>query len=322
MLGYGLRRLGASLLLLWLVLTGTFFLIHLAPGEPAVLFENRELGPEQRQALEALYGFDQPLLVQYGRWLGGVLRGDWGSSLSLRRPVADLILERLGPTILLVGSALVLEHLAGLPLGLLAARRAGSGFDRLLRAGALLMASTPAFLVGLVLLGLFAVRWPLFPAGNMSSDDAAFLGPWSRLLDLAHHLALPAATLALVRCVGVLRHVRNGLLDVLQQDFIVAARARGLSESAVLWRHALPNVLGPLIQRLGVSLPLLLSGVVVLEVVFSWPGLGTLGYQAILQRDIPLVLAATGFSALLVILGGLGADLAHGWIDPRVQRVR
>lgn len=321
MLGYSLRRVAASLLLLWLVVTATFGMIHLAPGDPMVMMGDlTKLTPELRERLERLYGFDRPLPEQYGRWLAGTLRGDWGVSLILRRPVVEVIADRLAPTLLLVLTAVALEHLIGVPLGVAAARRPDSWLDHGSRTLSLLFNAVPSFLLGLVLLTLFAVRWPLFPTGHMASDDAAYLSTGGRILDLLHHLALPALTLALTRCVGVLRHLRNGLLDVLSQDFVLAARARGLSERRVVWGHAVPNVLGPLIQRLGVGLPLLLSGTLVLEVIFSWPGLGSLGYQAILWRDVPLVLGVTAFSAVLVIAGSLAADLTQGWLDPRSRR--
>ncbi|MEO1368056.1 MAG: ABC transporter permease [Acidobacteriota bacterium] len=184
---------------------------------------------------------------------------------------------------------------------------------------ALTLHAMPAFVLGLLTVEWLAIRAPIFPPQHMTSVDHHSLSPLGRVLDIAHHLALPALVLALVRMGAVVRFVRNGLLDVLGRDFVRTARAKGLPQWRVLWIHALPNTLGPLIQRLGVSLPALLSGTVVLEVVFAWPGLGTAVYTAILQRDYPVVLAATALSGVLVLAGSFLADLAHAWLDPRVR---
>ena len=170
-----------------------------------------------------------------------------------------------------------------------------------------------------MLIELFAVQLPLFPAQQMMSADAATKGPVGKVFDLAAHLALPALALGLVRCGPTLRFLRNSLLDVLDQDYIRTARVKGLSERRVLWVHAVPNAVAPIIQRLGVSLPILLSSTLVLEIIFAWPGLGSTIYAAILQRDYPVVLGSTAMSALLVLAGSLAADLAHAWVDPRVR---
>ncbi|MEM8929579.1 MAG: ABC transporter permease [Acidobacteriota bacterium] len=319
MIAYALRRLVASLLLIGLVLTATFFLVHLAPGEPAQLYENPRMSPEARETMRASLGLDRPLLEQYVRWLGAMVRGDWGTSFDQRRPAFDVAIERLPATCLLVFAAVVLEHGVGILLGVASARRPDSIGDRVIGWSSLVAHSLPAFLVALVAIELFAVRMPIFPTQHMASDGAADLPALARLADLLHHLALPAITLAAVRFGAVVRFVRNGMLDVLGQDYIRAARARGVSESRVLLFHALPNTLGPLIQRLGVALPALLSGTLVLEVIFSWPGVGWVAFRAILARDLPVVLATTALSAIFVVVGSLLADLLHAWLDPRVR---
>ncbi|MEM1179795.1 MAG: ABC transporter permease [Acidobacteriota bacterium] len=313
------RRLASALLLLVLILTLTFFLIHLAPGEPARLFENPHATAESQEEIRRLYGWDRPLHEQYGRWLGAVLTGDWGVSFTQRRPVFELLIERLPATALLVLTGVTLEHLLGLWMGVTAARRPGGRFDVITGRLALILHAVPAFVLGLLMIEWLAIRAPIFPPQHMTSVDYPSLSSWGRVLDIAHHLVLPALVLALVRFGAVVRFVRSGLLDVLGCDFIRTARAKGLPEWRVLWIHAVPNTLGPLIQRLGVSLPRLLSGTVILEVVFAWPGLGTAVYAAILQRDYPVVLAATALSGVLVLGGSLLADVAHAWLDPRVR---
>ena len=314
-----LRRLGSALVLLLVVLTFTFFLIHLAPGEPTRLYENQFISQEMRESLRRLYGWDRPLWEQYLRWLKAALSGDWGTSLSQRRPVFELLISRLPATALLVFAGVLIEHALGLWIGVRAARRPDGVFDKVATRASLIFHSIPAFVLGLLAIEWLAVRWTLFPPQHMTSLDYASLGAWGRMVDLAHHLALPALVLGTVRCGAVVRFVRAGMIDIMARDFIRTARAKGLSEARVLWLHALPNAAGPLIQRLGVSLPMLLSGTIVLEVVFAWPGLGTAVYGAILQRDYPVVMAATALSGALVLLGSLAADLTHAWLDPRIR---
>lgn len=314
-----LRRLASATVLFFLVLTATFFFIQAVPGEPSRLYENPQVSAETRAEIRAAYGLDRPLPEQYVRWLGSVLRGDLGVSFSARRPVFDVLVERLPATVLLVAAGVGLELLLGFSLAVAAARRPGGRLDRAARWLSVLLYSTPVFVVGILLIELFAVRLPLFPAQQMLSAGAASKGFFGQALDLASHLVLPALTLGLVRCGPTLRFLRNSLLDVLEQDYIRTARVKGLSERRVLWVHAVPNAVAPIIQRLGISLPLLLSSTLVLEIVFSWPGLGTAIYAAIFQRDYPVVLGATALSAVLVVAGSLAADLAHAWVDPRVR---
>lgn len=319
MSGFLLRRLAAAALLLFLVLSATFFVIHVAPGEPTWLFADPRIPPEHQARLRAFYGLDQPLLVQYGRWLAAAARGDWGRSISAGQPAATVLRERLGATALLVAAAVLIEHALALPLGLLAAARAGGWVDRAIRIGSLVLYAVPVFWLGLAALELLGVRAGLFPLGQMRSDAYPSLAPLGRLGDLLHHLALPALVLGLARFGGAVRFLRHGLLEVLSQDYVRAARARGLSRARVLWVHAFPNAVGPLIQRLGLSLPQLLSGSLLVEVVFAWPGMGRATFVAVLERDYPILLAATALAGVLVVAGSLVADLLHAWVDPRLR---
>lgn len=319
MLGFALRRLGASLLLLYLVLTASFFFIHLAPGEPSRLYGDPRISAEQSQRLLELYGLDEPLGKRYLTWLGAVVRGEWGLSYVSGRPVVAVLGEKIPNTCLLAAGILVVEYGLGLTLGMLAAVRQGRRIDTAVRSLSLLFYAIPSFWLALLLIEVLTVRWPLFPTGQMSSDRADLLPPIERFLDLLHHLVLPAIALGVVRCGAVIRFVRNGLIEVLSQDYIRTAHAKGLSPARVLWRHALPNSLIPVVQRFGISLPLLLSGTVIMEVIFAWPGVGLTAYRAVLQRDYPLILACTAFSAGLVILGNLAADLLHARLDPRIR---
>ena len=317
MAGFVLRRLAASFLLLYLVLTLTFFLIHLAPGDPIRLFEDQRMTREQRDRLERLYHLDRPLPEQYLAWLGAIaLHGDWGISFSQQRPVTAVIADFLPRTVLLASAALAVDYAAALLFGILAARRRGA--DHAIRVVSLLLLAQPAFWLGLMAILLFSYVWPIFPSGGYPSgaDGAA---PLSRLFDLLRHLALPALVLGLYGAGTTIRFVRGSLLEVMSRDFIRAARAKGLSEARVVWVHGLRNALTPLIQLFGLVLPALLSGSLIIEAVFSWPGLGWLTFTAVGTRDYPVILATTALSGVLVAVGNLVADLAHAAADPRVR---
>jgi len=320
MLSIGLRRLGASLLLVYLVLTLTFFLIHLAPGDPALVLVSNRLGPQSAEHLRQAYGLDRPLGMQYLTWLRAVvLHFDWGTSIAHSRPVVGVLGDALAPTALLALAAMAIQYGVGVPLGVAAARRRGRAADGAIRLTSLLLYSMPLFWMGLMAILLLSYALPLFPAGQMHSVDADDLGRLRRTLDLLHHLTLPALVLGLAMAGATVRFVRNQMIDVLGQDYIRTARAKGLTERRVIWIHALRNVLVPIVQLFGLSLPFLLNGSLITEVVFSWPGLGRTTYQAILARDYPVILAATAFTATCVVAGNLLADLLHAAVDPRIR---
>ena len=318
MLSFLLRRLAASLLLLWLVLTLTFFLVHLAPGDPIHLVEDQRLTQEQRDRLARLYHLDRPVPEQYVAWLGAVvLHGDWGISFSQQRPVSRVIADFLPRTCLLAGAALLVEYAVALGLGIAAARRRGAT-DHLVRFISLLLHAQPLFWLGLMSILLFSYVWPILPAGGFPSN-ADTAGPLGRFLDLLRHLALPALVLGLYQAGSTLRFVRGSLLEVMSRDFIRAARAKGLSETRVIWVHGLRNALTPVIQLFGVALPSLLGGTLVIEAVFSWPGIGWLTFISVSTRDYPVLLASTALSAALVAAGSLVADLLHAAANPAVR---
>ena len=315
-----LRRLTSSLFLLFLLLSSTFFIIQLAPGEPVRLFEDPRIPAERRAEIRRSYGLDRPLGEQYIRWGTSVLQGDWGTSFTSGRPATRILAEKLPNSMLLILSGVAIEHLVGIALGIAAASRRGRVLDQGLRVSNLFLFSIPPFVLALLAIEIFSVHWAWFPTGQMRSDRAQDLSFFANLGDLLHHLFLPAMTLGLSRSAPVMRFVRTGLLETLNQDFIRFARAKGLSMRQVLWTHALRNALTPLIQRLGVSLPLLFSSTLILEVIFSWPGLGTSMFVAVSQRDYPVILASTALVGSLVILGNFLADLCHAAVDPRVRR--
>ena len=298
--GFLLRRLAASLLLLYLILTVTFFLIHLAPGDPARISEDQRMTREQRDRLHRIYRLDRPLPEQYLAWLNAVaLHGDWGYSFSHQRAVTAVIADFLPRTLLLAGTSLAVEYAASLLLGIAAARRSGGAADHAIRILAVLLSAQPVFWLGLMAILLFSYVWPVFPANG--------------------HLALPALVLGLYSAGSTLRFVRGNLLEVMSRDFIRAARAKGLSEARVVWVHGLRNALTPLIQLFGMAIPARLNGALIVEVLFSWPGIGWLIFTSVATRDYPLILGTTALSGILVAAGSLVADLMHAAADPRVR---
>lgn len=320
MIRFVLRRLAASFLLLYLVLTATFFLVHLAPGSPAdLMVEGKRISAEHRENLRRIYGLDRSLPEQYVRWLGAVAQGEWGTSFSSQRPAASVILDAFPATLLLAFAALLVQYAAGLVLGIAAARRHGKPADHLIRIGSLLLYSQPTFWLGLMAILLFSLAWPVLPAGHMRSVGAEDLAPAARFLDLLRHLLLPSLVLGLTEAGATARFVRGSLVEVLGQEYIRGARAKGLSERRVVWMHGLRNILPLLLQLLALSASGLLSGSLVTEVIFSWPGLGRLTFESILSRDYPMVLATTAFTAVLVLACNLVADILHALADPRVR---
>ncbi len=317
MLRFLSRRIAAAIVLLFVVLSVTFVLLHAAPGDP--FFSDPRMSQETRQALREQFGLDQPLWRQFLTWVGGVLRGDLGVSIIHGRGAAAVLLAKLPATFLLVATGLLVEYALGMGLGMAAALRPGGRLDRWVRSLSLLFYSVPYFWLAIVLIDLLAVRAGWFPINMMRSDDAMELGAWERTVDLLHHLALPALSLGLAEFGLVSRFVRNGLVEVLEQDYVRTARASGLPPLRILWVHGMKNAVGPLLQKFGVGLPERLSGAVLIEVIFSWPGVGQAIYSAVLQRDYPVVLASTVFSGVTVVVTTLAVDLVHAWIDPRVR---
>jgi peptide/nickel transport system permease protein len=316
---FAVRRLGAAVLTIVLVLTITFALAQLAPGEPMLAEAERlRADPARVARVRAEFGLDRPLAQQYAHYVGNALRGNLGESFTMRRPVADVLAERLPRTALLAGVSLLVAFALGIGIAALQAARAGSWEDGALGAATLVFYSTPAFWLGLVLLVVFGQWLGWFPVGGMTTAvEHARMGPLGRLLDIGRHLALPALTLALVQTAEVARYQRGALVDALGAEYVRAARARGLGDWTVLTRHALRSALAPVVTLAGLSVPALLAGAVLVESVFSWPGMGRLTYDAILTRDYNLILAASLVSGALVALGSLAADLAAHALDPR-----
>jgi peptide/nickel transport system permease protein len=301
------------------VVTLTFFLLRLAPGDPV----DRLLGPaataEQVAAQRHALGLDQPLRVQYADWLVRFARGDWGRSLGTGRPVGELIADAWPHTVRLVALSLLLSYALGIVVGAFQAARGGSALDTALSVGTVTLFALPGYWLGLMLVMVFSYWARVLPAFGAAGLDADYLGGWARLGDYLRHLALPLATLVMIGVGGTARFVRGAMLDALAQPFAATARAKGLSPTLVLRHHVLRNALVPVVTLLGLSLPALFSGVVFVEAVFAWPGVGGVLVQAVQARDYPVVMAATAVSAVLVVAGNLVADILSTMVDPRVR---
>ncbi len=306
------RRLIQSCLLLLGITLITFVISHLAPGGPTTLLEDPNILPEYVEQVRRDYGLDQPIPIQYFKWVGNLARLNFGRSFEDNRPVLDKIVERV-PATLQLSVASFLLGLLGIPLGIQAALHRGRFIDNAVRVFTVVGQAVPHWWLGLMII-VFTASYGIFPLGGIASPDAAH--PW---LDRLHHLALPAVIAAMSGWIVFSRYMRSEMLEVLQQDYVRTARAKGLREGHVIVRHAVRNALLPIITIFGNSLGHFFSGAVLFETVFSWPGMGRLAVQAAFRRDYPTVMALTVIFAALVIVGNLLADIAYGYADPRVR---
>lgn len=300
----------------------SFAVIHLAPGSPVDLETtmNPLADKDARERLQKLYGLDKPLYVQYGNWLYSLARLDFGNSLSGdRRPVLTLIGERLPLTVGMNIAALSLTLVTAIPLGCLSARYRGSPFDFGVTVFVFIGFAMPGFWLALILIQYFAIDWQLVPISGLTSLNHATLSAWGKVADVAKHLALPIAVYTFGSLARMSRFMRSAMLEVLRQDYIVTARAKGLSGRVVLFSHALRNALLPVITLLGLSVPGLIGGSVIIETIFALPGLGQLFYNAVMMRDYPLIMGNLVLGAFLTLAGNLLADLCYGLADPRIR---
>lgn len=311
-----LSRLGQGAAVVALVVTFCFVLIRLAPGDPfAASLENENVPAETRDRMRRVHGVDRPIVEQYVRFVGNLTRGELGWSFSRSQPVAQVLIEAVPPTLLLMGTALLLGGLGGVAVGAWQGWRGDTRGTRLVSRLSLVVLSVPEFVLALLFVMGPGLAWGLFPITGMQ-DDFAPTG-LAGVLDVLHHLALPALTLAVVVGAVVARHQRRALLGVVNADFVRAARAKGVSEGSILMRHALRNALVPVLTLAGVLFPALVSGAVLVEKVFAWPGMGRAVVDAVVRRDYPLVGGAVLVTSVAVVAGTMLADLAVSWADPR-----
>jgi peptide/nickel transport system permease protein len=322
MANYALRRVLQSIPILFILSILLFAMVRAAPGGPlSSAYRNPNVTKEQIELLKKQLGLDQPLPVQYVRWLGAMLRGDMGDSIKFRRPVSEMIAERIPNTLVLVGVSFLVTLIIALPIGIISARKPYSFFDYTATTLTFVGQSVPVYWLGLALILVFYVTIqnpstgaPLFPAGGMRT-----IGGESTLADLAWHLVLPVAALSVSWIAWYSRFLRSSLLDVLHEDYVRTARAKGAPDRMVYYKHALSNAILPLVTLIGLDLPSLFAGALFVETIFSWPGMGRLFWDAARGRDYPVLLAVVMIDAVIIIFCNILADIFYGILDPRVK---
>jgi len=320
---YIIKRLLQAIPLLLGIATITFFIVHIAPGDPMDMYMEKqyrkEVDPRVIEALRHKYGLDQPLPVQYVKWLRNLAHGDLGESFRYRRPVLDLIEERIPYTLQITVLALLVGAALGIALGIISAVKQYSALDKITTVASLVFYSMPEFWLAIMLILVFAVNLRWLPTSQTRSLDYELFSWSGKVVDRLWHLILPVFVLGVASAAGTARYMRNQLLEVLSEEYVLAARARGLSERAVILKHALRNALIPIITIYGLELPFLLGGAVLVEKVFAWPGMGLLAVEAVEARDYPIILATSMIAAVLVVLGNLLADIIYAVVDPRIS---
>jgi peptide/nickel transport system permease protein len=327
---YLIKRLFAMVPVIIGVTLLSFLIIHLAPGKPTdVMTElNPKITPEARARLEKYYGLDKPILVQYGLWLKRIALLDFGNSFSTdSRPVIEKIWDkklpvpdrRLSVTILINLLSMLLIIVIAIPVGIYSATRPYSLGDRISTICVFIGFATPTFWLSLLLMMLLSVKLDWLPISGLKSLNYATLGPWQQVLDKAMHLLLPVFVSAFGGIAGMSRYMRSSMIEAINNDYITTARAKGLTERAVIYKHALRNALLPLVTILGLSIPGLVGGSVIFETIFGIPGMGQLSYQAIMTRDYPVVMGILTISALLTMMGNMAADICYAFVDPRIR---
>jgi peptide/nickel transport system permease protein len=323
MLVYALRRLLLAVPLLIGITFISFLVIHLAPGDPVDFQQadpSTEAGAHARQLLRELYGLDKPLPVQYWNWLGRIVRLDFGRSFSPdARPVIDKVSEALRITLLLNLMQLVIIVSVAVPIGVLSATRQYSLFDKITTVFVFVGFATPDFWLALLLMMLFGVYLGWLPISQLYSPNWEYLTFWQQYLDLASHLVLPVAVAAFGGLAGLSRYMRQSMLEVVRQDYIQTARAKGLAENVVIHKHAMRNALLPIVTVLALSLPGLIGGSVIIEQIFAIPGMGRLMVQAVFARDYPVIMGNLVIVATLTLAANLVADIVYGLVDPRIR---
>ena len=315
MLQYIIKRILQAIPLLIGVSIIGFSMMHLAPGGPLAVYTlNPTITAQDIERIKQIFGLDQPLHIQYLKWAYGIFTGNWGYTFFGGRPVLDVILERFPATLLLMGSGMSLAIILGMLIGILGAVRRYSIFDYLATSGAMVALSFPTFWFGLMTIFVFSLKLGWLPSGGMFT-----LGGEEDIMDLLRHLILPTVVLALVLVAQWSRYSRSSFLEVIHQDYIRTAKSKGLSAGRILFRHAFPNAVAPLIALAGIQLPWLFSGALVTETIFGWPGMGRLFVDALTMKEYPVLMGMVMITAIFVIIGNLLADVINALIVPRIR---
>ncbi len=313
------KRVIHSIVLLWAVLTFTFLTIHLVPGSPVDYLTDPRLSPETIENIKKEMGFDKPIPVQYVHWLRNFLTGDFGYSFSQQRSVLAVFKDAIPATLLLTVSAFLLELALGMVFGVLAAIYYHRKLGHLINLISLTLFGIPEFWLGLMAILLFSIKWHWFPAGQTVTFGLSQASFFSHIIDLIHHLILPVLVLSLGSAAYTTRFVRGNMLGILNKEFILQSRLMGISSRKIFFKYALKNALLPVVTLIGLGFPFLLGGSLVVEYLFSWPGMGWLTFHAVLTRDYPIILASTTLIAIMVILGNFFSDVLYPLVDPRIK---
>lgn len=312
---YVLQRVMEAIPLLFLVTIATYFIMNLAPGGPlAVYLHNPHVTQAQVAQLAQQLGLNKPWYIRYFHWLWSILHGNWGYSYFTGNPVIQVIGQRLPNTLVLMGCSFIVSLVIGLPLGIFSATHQYTSFDYTFSFASFFAWAMPSFFFGLLVQMIFAVKLGWLPVSGMYSQ---FYNP--SVLELIRHLILPTVVLGLGSLAGWSRYMRSGLLEVIRQDYVRTARAKGLTERRVIFKHALKNAVLPIVTIIGMDIPTIFGGAVIVEQIFAWPGMGRLFLSSLNDRDYPVLMATLLISAALLIVGNLMADLAYGLLDPRIQ---
>lgn len=319
MITYSIKRILTSIPIIFGLATMVFLITRLLPGDPTLLFISPNIPPSVAAQLRTEFGLDQPIVVQYFHWLAGIASGNLGYSFTYQRSVVEVVSSAFLNTAVLAGTAITIELIVGIVLGVAAVRFRRTAAEKMISYGGLVLYTMPAFWVATILLLFFSQFLGLFPSSHMHSINADRMGGFEYSFDLMKHLFLPSLTLALPGAAGLARFVHAQLLSTLNQQYIITAKSFGLSDRQVMMKYALPNALVPVITLIGLEIGGLLSGALVTETIFAWPGIGRIAVTAIFARDYPLILGCTILTGFVVIAGNLIADVLYSTVDPRMK---
>ena len=317
---YIFNRLLSAIPLIFGITFLSFLMMHLAPGDPTLMYLDPNVSAQDLDQVKKNLGLDRPLLMQYFYWFKELCQGNLGYSYVTGKPVVEAILERLPATLILSVASFVLILLITFPLGIICGYKKDTWVDDSITIFSFLGLSIPTFWLGLIFILIFSLQLNIFPTSGFLDpllSDASF---FKKATNIAYHMVLPLGTIIIGGIAGLIRYNRFSMIKILAQDYITSARARGLKESRILFKHALKNAMLPIITILGLDLPSLISGSFIIEYIFSWPGMGQLGVQAVFQRDYPILMATILFSSILIIVGNLLADIGYAYVDPRISK--
>ena len=318
MLQYTVKRILKMIPTLLIISILLFKVIDLAPGNFLDTKVNPNMTVEKLEQLKEVYGFDKPFGERYVNWLKKAVKGDFDESLKLRQPVSEIIKDYAWNSFVLAGTAFLLSILIAIPLGIVCATKQYSLADKATTILTFVSISLPSFLLGLMLINAFSLKIKLFPIGGMTTAGSSLTGA-AHYKDVLIHMVLPVVSLTILQAGSLIRYVRTAMLEVINQDYIRTARAKGLKEKVVIYKHALRNGLIPVITYIGMSLPGLFAGALITETIFVWPGIGRIGYEAILNRDYTLLMGFNMFMAVLTLMGNLLSDILYAVVDPRIK---